>query len=75
MFTLEEVNWDDDLLELSSTLFSKHILQTIYISISPTSQQLLDLKKTHALGHNPVIHLSPNGRGVMDWANSIINKQ
>ena len=32
MFTLEDINWYDNLLGSLTTLMSKHIIQTLYIS-------------------------------------------
>ena len=45
MFTLEEINRYDNLFGSSTTFMSKHILQTIYLSIYIIDKQLPDLWK------------------------------
>ena len=45
MFTLEEINWYDNLFGLLTNLLSKNILQTIYISIYIYNTHQWDLRK------------------------------
>ena len=52
MFTLEEVNWDDNLFRLSTTLLSKHYLDNLHQYTLPKINNFKILTYIQAQGHD-----------------------
>ena len=62
---------EDNLFESSTSLLSKHNLQTIYINQQSTSTRSQKTPRPEAITQSPT---SPHGGGVTDCTNSKINK-